>query len=239
LSEDIIVLTMASKAKKNRKSKNKGKVASDGELSGIEGQAEAEEAPLFDLGYAPFVQPDMSGLAADVIYANYEDETQLATIQQMAARDLSEPYSVFTYRYFLLKWPELCICAYDKDDSKSDKRGAMIGTILCKLDPVDESDPSLGNKGYIGMLIVDKNFRKRGIGQRLSIMAMERMVAAGCEQIVLETEASNKGALSLYEKLGFMREEKLPKYYLSLADAFRLKLLVDKRYIKDMEGICE
>jgi hypothetical protein len=32
----------------------------------------------------------------------------------------------------------------------------------------------------------------------------------------------------LYEKLGFLRDEKLIRYYLNGGDAFRLKLWVDK-----------
>jgi N-alpha-acetyltransferase 30 len=43
-------------------------------------------------------------------------------------------------------------------------------------------------------------------------------------QVVLETEVTNLAALRLYEKLGFMREERLMRYYLNGVDAFRLKL---------------
>jgi ribosomal protein S18 acetylase RimI-like enzyme len=42
-------------------------------------------------------------------------------------------------------------------------------------------------------------------------------------KIVLETEVTNKGALRLYEKLGFSRDERLMRYYLNGVDAFRLK----------------
>lgn len=41
---------------------------------------------------------------------------------------------------------------------------------------------------------------------------------------MLETEVTNSGALRLYEKLGFAREERLLRYYLNGVDAFRLKL---------------
>jgi peptide alpha-N-acetyltransferase len=40
-------------------------------------------------------------------------------------------------------------------------------------------------------------------------------------------QATNKGALTLYEKLGFVRDEKLTRYYLNGNDAFRLKLWID------------
>lgn len=38
----------------------------------------------------------------------YEDERQLSDIMSLVDRDLSEPYSIFTYRYFLHNWPGLC-----------------------------------------------------------------------------------------------------------------------------------
>lgn len=43
----------------------------------------------------------------DFYKVNYEDEAFLPDIQTLVAKDLSEPYSVFTYRYFLQKWPDL------------------------------------------------------------------------------------------------------------------------------------
>ena len=43
-------------------------------------------------------------------------------------------------------------------------------------------------------------------------------------QIVLETERTNVGALSLYQNLGFLRDKRLHRYYLNGVDAFRLKL---------------
>jgi len=36
------------------------------------------------------------------------------------------------------------------------------------------------------------------------------MRAEGCEEIVLETECSNAGALRLYENLGFFRDKRAP-----------------------------
>ena len=43
-------------------------------------------------------------------------------------------------------------------------------------------------------------------------------------QVVLETEVTNKAALSLYENLGFVRDRYLHQYYLNGVDAYRLKL---------------
>ena len=44
--------------------------------------------------------------------------------------------------------------------------------------------------------------------------------------MVLEAEATNAGALRLYAGLGFIRDKRLARYYLSGTDAYRLKLLL-------------
>ena len=38
----------------------------------------------------------------------------------------------------------------------------------------------------------------------------------------------NVAATKLYEKLGFMKDERLARYYLNGGDAFRLKLWIDQ-----------
>lgn len=43
--------------------------------------------------------------------------------------------------------------------------------------------------------------------------------------MTLEAEVTNKGALALYGRLGFIRSKRLFRYYLNGVDAFRLKLL--------------
>ena len=144
----------------------------------------------------------------------------LPEIQTLVSRDLSEPYSIFTYRYFLHAWPQLCICAYLKDDNNENGKGPMIATIICRADPTGNNS----YKGYIAMLTVDKPYRKKGIGIKLAHKGIERMIEVGCEEVTLEAEASNTGALNLYEKLGFMRDEKLSRYYLNGSDAYRLRL---------------
>jgi N-alpha-acetyltransferase 30 len=92
----------------------------------------------------------------DVVYVDYTDESMVQDIQNLVSKDLSEPYSIFTYRYFLHTWPSLCICAYIN--------GEMIGTIVCKAEP--ERDCPM--RGYIAMLAVSKEHRKKGIGLKVS-----------------------------------------------------------------------
>jgi hypothetical protein len=43
-------------------------------------------------------------------------------------------------------------------------------------------------------------------------MAIREMVAAGCEEVVLEAVVTNYGALKLYQGLGFLRDKHLHRW---------------------------
>lgn len=172
-------------------------------------------------------------MADEVELAGYAGEQQLAELVRLIEKDLSEPYSVFTYRYFLYNWPQLCVLAR--------ARGRVVGVIVGRLEPLGASpeeserrDDALAQdaegqrwRGYIAMLAVDHKFRHRGIGSRLAQRVIDRMKEAGCAEVSLETEIDNRGAIHLYENLGFVRDERLVRYYLNGGDAFRLKLWLE------------
>ena len=42
--------------------------------------------------------------------------------------------------------------------------------------------------------------------------AIEEMAATKAEEVVLEAEVTNKGALALYRNLGFLRDKRLLRY---------------------------
>lgn len=190
-------------------------------------------------------------------FVDYVDERQLDDVMRLVGKDLSEPYSVFTYRYFLDQWPELCILAVPKGERRP------IGCVVCKIDMGDDDVGSgntsavdsetiptgeqggddddagspqqrrkfrqfPGGTGYIGMLAVDTTCRRGGIGTMLAQRAIQRMRAMSCESVRLEAEVSNHAAMRLYEdRLGFSREELLVTYYLNWGDAYRLRLWFD------------
>ena len=89
-----------------------------------------------------------------VTYEQYESELQMPDIVRLMKSSLSEPYSIYTYRYFIHNWPRLCKLA--KCDNK------YVGAIVCKL----EMHHFNTRRGYIAMLAVDKEYRKRKIGSR-------------------------------------------------------------------------
>ena len=69
----------------------------------------------------------------DFEFVSYTDESMLPDIQRLVSADLSEPYSVFVYRYFLHQWPQLCICVYNLDSSTKHRK-EMIAVIVCKAE---------------------------------------------------------------------------------------------------------
>lgn len=46
--------------------------------------------------------------STDITYVPYSSELQLPGIMSLIENDLSEPYSIYTYRYFINNWPNLC-----------------------------------------------------------------------------------------------------------------------------------
>ncbi|XKL61212.1 hypothetical protein PGB90_008269 [Kerria lacca] len=150
--------------------------------------------------------------SSEVLYISYESENQMPDIMKLIQKDLSEPYSIYTYRYFIHNWPHLCFLAVCK--------GKSVGAIVCKLD----LHRKIIKRGYIAMLAVDESCRKQGIGSNLVIKAIRVMAREGADEVVLETEITNQPALRLYENLGFVRDKRLFRYYLNGVDALRLKL---------------
>mmetsp|Transcript_1679 Transcript_1679/g.3684 ORF Transcript_1679/g.3684 Transcript_1679/m.3684 type:complete len:273 (-) Transcript_1679:384-1202(-) len=149
-----------------------------------------------------------------ITYVPYQDEQDMPSIVKLIEKDLSEPYSVFTYRYFINNWPELCFRTMQGDK--------CIGAIVCKLD-IHRSRST--NRGYIAMLAVDKDLRGKRIGSKLVQLCLDQMRDMGADECVLETEVTNSGALALYRSMGFVKDKRLHKYYLNGNDAYRLKYL--------------
>lgn len=71
-------------------------------------------------------------------------------------------------------------------------------------------------EGDICNVAVDHAYRKRGIGEKLLLKIMdEASKELSVEAFTLEVRASNKAAISLYEKLGFVNEGIRPGFYSS------------------------
>jgi peptide alpha-N-acetyltransferase len=94
----------------------------------------------------------MSATIHGVTYSKYAGEHQLQPLSDLIELELSEPYTVFTYRFFVNNYPELCFLAHIGDK--------CVGGVLCKVD-INKNER---RKGYIGMLVVDRESRGKKIG---------------------------------------------------------------------------
>lgn len=174
-----------------------------------------------------------------VQYDGLNEEQYLPAIRQLISKDLSEPYSIYVYRYFLYQWGHLCYmvgppprasrpfppltCHKALDDDSN-----LIGVVVSKLEP----HRSGTFRGYIAMLAVQEPYRGQGIASKLVKLAIDAMTARDADEIVLETETDNTASLRLYERLGFLRSKRLHRYYLNGNTAFRLVL-----YLKEGTGL--
>jgi ribosomal-protein-alanine acetyltransferase len=67
--------------------------------------------------------------------------------------------------------------------------------------------------GRVYSLAVDPGSRGQGIGEKLMREMIEQLRQRDVRRVYLEVEASNTGAIHLYERLGFASIGKLPDYY--------------------------
>ncbi|CAH1997900.1 unnamed protein product [Acanthoscelides obtectus] len=179
-------------------------------ILGIE--SSLENIQLCDSSNPPVEDSAKSKPKPKIDFVQYESEVQMPMIMKIIQKDLSEPYSIYTYRYFIHNWPKLCFLAMHESE--------CVGAIVCKLD----IHRKVVRRGYIAMLAVDEKYRNCGIGSNLVQLAITEMITGDADEVVLETEVTNKPALMLYEKLGFVRDKRLFRYYLNGVDALRLKL---------------
>lgn len=112
--------------------------------------------------------PQMQNEAIE--YRKYESEWQMGEIKSLMQIGLSEPYSIYTYRYFIYNWPELCYLAYHEQK--------IIGAIICKFETV------LGKKcGYIAMLAVNCEYRRKKIGCNLVLRSIREMQRLNAQEV--------------------------------------------------------
>jgi len=105
-------------------------------------------------------------------YGQDKEAEYLPAIRQLISKDLSEPYSIYVYRYFLYQWGDLCFMAIDTS-------GTLIGVIVCKLE-IHRGGPL---RGYIAMLAVKDDQRGKGIATKLVRMAIEVMADKDADEV--------------------------------------------------------
>lgn len=79
--------------------------------------------------------------------------------------------------------------------------GLVVG--LINNDEIDTYDLNLPKRGRVTELIVEKAYRKRGVGLKL-LSAMESYLkSVGCQDILIGVFAYNDSAIEFYKKCGY------------------------------------
>jgi peptide alpha-N-acetyltransferase len=106
-----------------------------------------------------------------VQYTNSRENEYLPAMRQLISKDLSEPYSIYVYRYFLYQWGHLCFMVMDEQDT-------LVGVVVSKL----ESHRG-AQRGYIAMLAVREEYRGQGIATKLVRMAIDAMIELNADEV--------------------------------------------------------
>lgn len=123
-------------------------------------------------------------------YHSSKETTYLSAIRQLISGDLSEPYSIYVYKYFLYQWGDLCfmVCfltlgwwfCFDAFSIQAlDARENLIGVVISKLEP-HRGGPM---RGYIAMLAVREEYRGKGVATKLVRMAVDAMIERDADEV--------------------------------------------------------
>ena len=109
--------------------------------------------------------------ASEIEYVSYGGEHHLPLFMNLVDQELSKPYSIFTYRYFVYLWPQLSflvsvilfffyvvgiffgvvtVFLLVGFQFQAFHKGKCVGTVVCKMG--DHRNSTF--RGYIAMLVV-------------------------------------------------------------------------------------
>jgi len=132
--------------------------------------------------------------------AKFDD---LPIIQQIERLSFSTPYSTFYMRSLLNNADIYYVAEYE---------GKIVGYIIARKE---------NNKlGHIISIAVHPDYRRIGLGTVLMKKAEDSLRNLGCYRVYLEVRVSNKPAIQLYKKLGYIIVRTIPSYYSDGEDAF-------------------
>lgn len=123
---------------------------------------------------------------------------------EVGARSVSSETGNFSYRNAWLAWLDNEIAgmllAYRLPDADHPGDLAAYPEFM---QPLIELENLVPDSFYINMLASYPQFRNRGLGAALMAEAERQAVAAGCGLLSLQVFEQNRGALRLYQRLGY------------------------------------
>ena len=112
-------------------------------------------------------------------------------------------YSRSMLRWFLKQPGAICLVT---EESASQ----IAGFILVEADP-----PA----GHIITLDVAAEYRRRGLGTKLTVAAENALSASGVRELELETAIDNAAGIAFWTRHGYRTVGTIPRYYLDRVDA--------------------
>ena len=123
-------------------------------------------------------------------YTPEKEDAYLSQIRDLISKDLSEPYSIYVYRYFLAEWGDLCFLVSSANPQHHaklncvlpkalDQHENLIGVVICKL----ERHKGAQLRGYIAMLVVLGEHRGKRVATKLVKMAIEAMISKEADEV--------------------------------------------------------
>jgi len=152
-------------------------------------------------------------MLAGIRYANHGDLEHLLELERRCFRGAysTHRFEARQFEYYLAnKAARLLVATPD-----GQARAYILGLL---------GNRSRQHHARILSLAVDPSWRRRGLGLSLSREVVAACQTAGRHIISLEVFAGNRGALSLFESMGFKRMRRLHDYYGEGADGIRLRL---------------
>lgn len=89
-----------------------------------------------------------------------------------------------------------------------------------------------GSNAHLISIAVLREHRRRGVGSTLLQNLMARLEHRGVDELWLEVNTGNEGAITLYEKIGFARMMILENYYSDGSPALRMRLSLNKQALR-------
>jgi len=150
--------------------------------------------------------------------AKKEDLEQIIEINRMS---LPENYSYDYFVYHLRDFGDLFLVATVKENGKE----KIVGYIMNRIEiGLSNFGFSLTKKGHVISIAVLEEYRRRGIGFSLMILAIEKFKKHNVSEIYLEVRVTNYPAINLYKKLNFEVVKVIPNYYSDGEDAYVMSL---------------
>ena len=170
---------------------------------------------------------------SEFLFKTYPGNHQRQRIIELMTKYLSEPYPVYTYMYFLDLYPDCTILCYDKNKKDEKNELFVCGAIVGNINKKESK-----KQGYIAMLAVEEEYRKRGLGKKMVELLIDIYKNIyKVDEISIETEFDNYAALNLYESFGFVRTKMYLNYYFNANNAYKLKLFNDKFIDEPIESL--